>query len=119
MLRKCANSILLGLVSLGSASSQASSITKRLYLNDVHPNREMNATPEVAGGVLRGGRYELRLASMLDLIATAWRVDPDTVLDGPTWVQMDRFDVIAMAPTNTPPEEVRLMLQNLLAERFK
>jgi uncharacterized protein (TIGR03435 family) len=56
---------------------------------------------------------------MLDLIATAWRVDPDTVLGGPGWLQIDRFDVIATAPNNTPQETVRLMLQNLLADRFK
>jgi uncharacterized protein (TIGR03435 family) len=79
----------------------------------------MNPTPEVTGGVLRGGRYELRQASMLDLIATAWRVDPGTVLGGPAWLQMDRFDVIATAPINTSHEKVRLMLQYLLADRFK
>ena len=119
MLRKCANLVLFALVSLGPAFSQSTAITPRFDLADVHLNREMNPTPEVTGGVLRGGRYELRQASMLDLIATAWRVDADTVLGGPTWLQMDRFDVIATAPTNTPQEKVRLMLQNLLADRFK
>src|ERR1700744_2609818 len=119
MLRKCANLVLFALVSLGPAFSQPSAITTRFDLADVHPNREMSPTPEVTGGVLRAGRYELRQASMLDLIATAWRVDADTVLGGPTWLQIDRFDVIATAPANTPPEKVRLMLQNLLAERFQ
>src|SRR5580658_3865857 len=124
MIRKCANIILVALLSLGPAFSQTTAITPAAItpgfdLADVHLNREMNPTPEVTGGVLRGGRYELRQASMLDLIATAWRVDADTVLGGPTWLQMDRFDVIAMAPTNAPLEKVRLMLQNLLAERFK
>ncbi len=119
MLRNGANLILLALVSLGPAFSQSPAITPRFDLADVHPDREMNSTPEVTGGVLRGGRYELRQASMLDLIATAWRVDPDTVLGGPTWLQMDRFDVIATAPINTSREKVRLMLQNLLADRFK
>jgi uncharacterized protein (TIGR03435 family) len=55
---------------------------------------------------------------MLDLIATAWRVAPDTVLGGPAWSQMDRFDVTATAPINTKQEKVRLMLQNLLADRL-
>jgi uncharacterized protein (TIGR03435 family) len=119
MVRKCANIILVALASIGPAFSQSTAITPRFDLADVHLNREMNPTPEVTGGVLRGGRYELRQANMLDLIATAWRVDTDTVLGGPTWLQIDRFDVIAMAPANTPPEKVRLMLQNLLAERFK
>src|SRR5580698_10060908 len=119
MMRKCADIILVAVVSLGPAFSQSIAITPRFDLADVHLNRELNPTPEITGSVLRGGRYELRQASMLDLIAIAWRVDIDTVLGGPTWLQIDRFDVVAMAPTNTPPEKVRLMLQNLLAERFK
>src|ERR1700743_2779290 len=100
MLRKSASSVLFALVSLGLAFSQPSAITTRFDLADVHANRETNPTPEVTSGVLRGGRYELRQASMLDLIATAWRVDADTVLGGPAWLQMDRFDVIATAPVN-------------------
>src|SRR5580700_9095040 len=102
MMRKCANIILIARVSLGTAFGQSAAITPRFDLADVHLTREMNPTPEVTGGVLRGGRYELRQASMLDLIVTAWRVDADTVLGGPAWLQMDRFDVIAMAPGSTP-----------------
>jgi uncharacterized protein (TIGR03435 family) len=118
-MRKVATIGVIALVSLGPALSQSTVIAPRFDLADVHPNHELNPTPEVTGGVLRGGRYELRQASMLDLIATAWRVDADIVLGGPTWLQMDRFDVIATAPADTPPEKIRLMLQNLLAERFK
>jgi uncharacterized protein (TIGR03435 family) len=46
-------------------------------------------------------------------------VDDDKVLGGPTWLEMDRFDVIAKAPANTTPETLKLMLQSLLADRFK
>jgi uncharacterized protein (TIGR03435 family) len=71
------------------------------------------------GGVLRAGRYEIRYATMLDLIKTAYGVDADTVFGGPSWLETDRFDVIAKAPANTAPETVKLMLQALLADRFK
>jgi uncharacterized protein (TIGR03435 family) len=71
------------------------------------------------GGVLRAGRYEIRYATMLDLIKTAYGVDPDRVFGGPSWLETDRYDVIAKAPINTPPETVKLMLQALLANRFK
>ena len=70
------------------------------------------------GGVLRDGRLSIREATMVDLIRTAWTVDPEKVVGGPSWLEMDRFDITAKAPANTPPETVRLMLQNLLAERF-
>ena len=71
-----------------------------------------------SGGVLRGERYELRKATMLDLTKTAWNVDPDTVFGGPNWLELDRFDIYAKAPLDTPPETVRLMLQALLRDRF-
>jgi uncharacterized protein (TIGR03435 family) len=71
------------------------------------------------GGVFRAGRYEIRYASMLDLIDTAYGVDADTVVGGPAWLETDRFDVIAKAPPGTSPETVKLMLQSLLADRFK
>jgi uncharacterized protein (TIGR03435 family) len=41
------------------------------------------------------------------------------VLGGPNWLETDRFDVIAKAPQSTSPEMLKLMLQNMLAERFK
>jgi uncharacterized protein (TIGR03435 family) len=70
-------------------------------------------------GALHGSRYELKNATMVDLITTAYGVDDDKVLGGPTWLEMDRFDVIAKAPANTTPETLKLMLQSLLADRFK
>jgi uncharacterized protein (TIGR03435 family) len=55
---------------------------------------------------------------MLDLVSSAYGVDADKVLGGPTWVEMDRFEVIAKAPVNSSPETLKLMLQSLLADRF-
>src|SRR5262249_17377531 len=91
----------------------------RFEAADVHlspPAR--NPYNYASGGVLRGERYELRKATMLDLIKTAWNVDPDTVFGGPNWLELDRFDIYAKAPLDTLPETVRLMLQALLRERF-
>jgi uncharacterized protein (TIGR03435 family) len=45
------------------------------------------------GPFFTGGRYELRQASMLDLIRMAYGVDPERVYGGPSWLGMDRFDV--------------------------
>jgi uncharacterized protein (TIGR03435 family) len=71
------------------------------------------------GGALHSTRYEMRNASMVDLISGAYGVDPDKVFGGPSWLEMDRFDVIAIAPAKTAPETLNLMLQSLLADRFK
>ena len=76
--------------------------------------------PTMTGGVLRGGRYDLRNATMLDLIATAYSVgDSDLITGGPAWLERQRFDIAAKAPEGTSPATVKLMLQDLLADRFK
>ena len=75
--------------------------------------------PFMQGGILMGDRYQLRQANMVDLIRTAYGVDADNVLGGPSWLELDRFDVIAKTPPATPPETLKLMLQALLADRFK
>lgn len=72
-----------------------------------------------AGVVLGGDRYQLRGATLVDLISTAWSIDADGVFGGPSWIESDRFDVIAkVSPSSTKPE-CALMLRSLLAERFK
>ncbi len=87
---------------------------------DVHrSDRAMNPYTFVSGGVLRGERYDLRKATMLDLIRIAYNVDSEMVVGGPNWLEFDRFDIAAKAPASSSPEEVRLMLQSLLADRFK
>src|SRR5687767_12816089 len=76
--------------------------------------------PTMTGGVLRGGRYDLRNATMLDLIATAYSIsDRDLIAGGPPWLERNRFDIAAKAPQETSNADVRLMLQSLLADRFK
>jgi uncharacterized protein (TIGR03435 family) len=77
------------------------------------------AANNLQAGFLSSGRYELRRATMLDLIKTAYSVEADKVYGGPSWLDYDRFDVTAKAPPATRPEDLRRMLQALLADRFK
>lgn len=78
----------------------------------------LNPYTLMSGGVLRGERYDLRKATMLELISLAYKVDQGVVIGGPNWLEFDRFDVSAKAPAGTPPDTVRLMLRSLLADRF-
>jgi uncharacterized protein (TIGR03435 family) len=75
--------------------------------------------PYMRGGVLRGGRYQVRTATLVDLISLAYSIDREKVQGGPAWLDTDRFDIIAKAPATTPPDTVKIMLQTLLADRFK
>jgi uncharacterized protein (TIGR03435 family) len=64
------------------------------------------------------GRYELRNASLVDLIRTAWGVDPDKVVGGPDWLDTNRFDVIAAAPAGSTSDALKTILRKLLVDRF-
>ena len=105
-------------LSSGLAFGQAAETPPAFDLADVHVSPHVT-NPYMRGGVLRGGRYDVRTASMLNLISAAYGVDAEKVIGGPSWLDTDRFDIAAKAPANTPMETVRLMLQTLLADRFK
>jgi uncharacterized protein (TIGR03435 family) len=107
---------LLALLS-GAAFSQSTDNPSAFESADVHVSAP-SANPTMRGGSLRGGRYEVRTATMVDLIGAAYSIEPDKILGGPSWLDWDRFDVFAKAPSTTR-ENLRLMLQNLLADRFK
>jgi len=111
----------IGLVALvsGAAFGQPGDTAPKFEIADVHPSTAPGiGNQSMKGGLYRGGRFELRTASMVDLIRTAYGVDPDKVTGGPGWLEKDRFDVIAKAPVNSTQETLHAMLQTLLAERF-
>jgi uncharacterized protein (TIGR03435 family) len=65
------------------------------------------------------GLYEVRNATMLDLVVAAYGFDYDKVVGGPSWLEVDHFDIIAKLPGETTPDDRNLMLQALLEDRFK
>jgi len=116
MTRTVVGLALIALMS-GQVAGQSSDNAK-FDLADVHAG-STNPGVGMSGGQLRGGRYELHDATMVDLIRTAYSTDAEKVLGGPNWVELDKFTVIAKAPQSTPAPTVKLMLQSLLADRFK
>jgi uncharacterized protein (TIGR03435 family) len=111
--------LLIGILST-SLVAQSGVAVPTFELADVHVRpHSSNATPQMTGDVLRGTRYDLRNATMLDMIALAYGVDRETVLDGPNWLDRDRYDIVAKAPAETSADTLKLMVQRLLADRFK
>jgi uncharacterized protein (TIGR03435 family) len=101
-----------------TASGQSTEAPATFEIADVHGSPRSTAL--VMRISTRPGRYEVRNATMVDLIRTAYDFDADKILGGPNWLEYDRFDVIAKIPAKTPPiETLKLMLQALLADRFK
>lgn len=103
----------------GALLGQAPVALPKFDIADVHASPKGENT-YMSGGLLRGGRYDLHNATMVDLIQVAYGVDDNRkVVGGPGWMDMDRFDIVAKAPPSTSFETVNLMLQDLLADRFK
>jgi uncharacterized protein (TIGR03435 family) len=71
-----------------------------------------------SGGFLPGGRVEFRATTLLHLVAVAYSVPADRVSGGPSWIDTDRFDVVAISPPGTSQIAQRAMLRNLLADRL-
>jgi uncharacterized protein (TIGR03435 family) len=90
----------------------------KFELADVHASPTARGFAQNFGGVLRGGRYINRDATMLNLIEAAYGVKEDNIAGGPGWLNSDLFDVVAKVPDGTTPAAANLMLQLLLAERF-
>src|ERR1051326_1964428 len=89
----------------------------KFEMADVHTSPPARSTNLRA--YARDGRDELRMATMVDLVRLAYNVDADRVLEGPSWLEMDRFDVIALGPPKVTVETRRAMLQALLQDRFQ
>ncbi len=85
---------------------------------DIHAS-PATRNPFLRGPFLRDGRYEMRFATMVDLIRTAWSIDAERVVGGPNWLENDTFHVIAKVPQGTTTETAKAMLQALLEDRFK
>ena len=66
-----------------------------------------------------GGKFTARNVPMKILIALSYGVRPEAVQGGPAWIESERYDVVAKASQSAKPEEIRRMVQSLLAERFK
>ncbi|HTS61589.1 MAG TPA: TIGR03435 family protein [Candidatus Acidoferrales bacterium] len=116
MMRVCALLCLPAILSPG-AFGESTDGAPRFQIADVH-NSPHTTQPFARGPFYTGGRYEVRFATMLDLICMAYHVDPEKIAGGPTWLEMDRFDVFALVPGTSTAESRRLMLKSLLADRF-
>jgi uncharacterized protein (TIGR03435 family) len=85
----------------------------------------VSITPTTSGSPLvtmtpqAGGRFMATNVSLGMLIGSAYQLLGFEILGGPDWLESARFDVAASAGYDAPVTHMRLMLQTLLAERFK
>jgi uncharacterized protein (TIGR03435 family) len=81
--------------------------------------------------VYPGGRITVSNYTLRMLIHEAWQVEDFQIDGGPKWADQDRYSIVARPPADSksskvnppnpklpPPDEERMMLRALLAERF-
>lgn len=74
---------------------------------------------------LPGGRFKAQKATLQALITFAFGISQYELAGGPKWLDADRFDIEATSEQDVGNEpvlrdhQIKLMLQSLLAERFK
>jgi uncharacterized protein (TIGR03435 family) len=106
-------------MALGQASMTSGTHAQPSFeIADVHSSPASAFPPFQHDGFLIGDRYELRQATMAGMIAAAYELKADDVRGGPSWLDWDRFDIIAEAPPGTTSANLQLMLQSLLEQRF-
>jgi uncharacterized protein (TIGR03435 family) len=85
----------------------------------------VKASPRAVGKDYRGAvvlgpnRVSGRNVSLKGLIVEAYHVQPFQVTGGPGWLDLDEFDLDARPGATTTKDQLRSMLVELLAERFR
>ena len=89
---------------------------------DVHPS-PTRLHPQIHGHFEKD-RVVLRSATLIDLISSAYHVEPTDIVGGPAWLAYDRFDINAKAAAGTrfsnqdDDPQAMVMLRSLLSDRF-
>jgi uncharacterized protein (TIGR03435 family) len=114
---------------LACAVSRAQSPDKSLTFDAASIKHAEPPTPNGQGFVMfRGpsggpgtkdpGRISYPYMNLKSILMIAYDVK-NYQINGPQWLDTERFDVTATMPPDTTKEQFKIMLQNLLIERFK
>ena len=129
--------VILGITHAPELRAQAESVAK-FEVASVRPSPPLQlplVAPVRMGLSMDGGRVDIRLMSLRDLIIVAYRIKPFQLASTPEWMTTEVFDIMAtipqdastrvperrcgeVSPCNVSATKVPEMLQALLAERF-
>ena len=115
------------LVVVPLGAQQSTTLVPAFEVVSIKPNRSGDPAPRF--GVQPGGRYSwtnTTLRTLIDLGYQRSAFDRREIMDAPSWVDKDRFDVILAAPAGAVlndadgfPGPLFAMIRSMLAERFQ
>lgn len=112
--------VLTGLMSASNAAPGQTPPKLEFDVASVKP-----ANPQQTGFAIRGGpgtsepvRLTYSNVPLQRILLTAYGIKTASELSGPSWMETAKYDIAANIPAGTTAEQLNIMLQNLLAERF-
>jgi uncharacterized protein (TIGR03435 family) len=81
--------------------------------------RNTSGEPNGSFGVRPGGVLVVVNNSLRNIVRNAYSVQNFQIVGGPDWFDTDRFDITAKAAADAPPDQLLLMMRDLLADRFR
>jgi uncharacterized protein (TIGR03435 family) len=112
--------IVIGLMNAPAVRAQAQPESASLPQFEVASVKP--AAPDQRGIFMRpgaNGGISLNNLPLKELMTIAWRIQAFQISGGPSWIESARWDISATANHKPKPDEMPLMIQSLLADRFQ
>jgi uncharacterized protein (TIGR03435 family) len=81
--------------------------------------RNLSGSDSASARAQLGGRASITNNSLRIIIRNAYGLQNFQIIGGPDWMNTDRWDIVAKAEGDVPPQQLLLMVRTLLADRFK
>jgi uncharacterized protein (TIGR03435 family) len=81
--------------------------------------RNDSGSSNASSRALPGGRVSMTNRTLRDIVREVYRLPMSQIAGGPEWVDKDHWDIVAKAEGDPGFERIVVMMQGLLAERFK
>jgi uncharacterized protein (TIGR03435 family) len=91
----------------------------RLEFDAATIKRNPDGEMRVAIRMLPGGSYEATNVTLKSMIQMAFRLQEFQVVGGPSWLDSERYDILAKSPAGASPGDLGLRMQSLLIDRLQ
>ena len=107
------------LMAAAVAAAQAFAPTGSLTFDVASLKRSQPGAAEAGVRPAPGGRRYVGNVPLRTYLYVAYQVRPEQIVGGPRWADSELYDLNAQAEAPSSIEDLHVMLQNLLTERFK
>ena len=112
--------LLVAVTAMNPLRAQAPASTTGLPSFEVASVKRNTSGSLIVNTTIEGNRYVATNLSVKDLLATAYAPLPRSrMVGGPSWINTDRFDIVATMEGAPTPPEIFEMVRSLLVERFR